>query len=505
MGQAKIFPAIDGRWIGQTYAFRRELTEPQGVGEKWMLPGQTYGSILRDADGLWRMWYLDFPVYTEHFATSCDGVKWDLPQLNLGIQHLKGEAMLPNAIMTSPQKDADGRVLSGTMGPEGFCVLDNTMTPHPAAEARFTAMYLARWYENEGTPEQKAVRGLCIAHSEDGIHWKAGKHNPVLHGWMDTGNIFFYDTRIKKYVVYGRPNAYVNRITHANRVIGRSESEDLVNWTPFQIVLDTDDIDADPMEFLNEHVLRKGGTLDKAQQAAAWEKITEGMTQSDKPVIRGRNKQWYGMTVFPYGDIYLGVGMMFDLLSGHMWLELLHSYDGVDWRREAGRKPWLKFEKGRWDFSMQVPAASPPVRVGDEDWFYYSSTRKDHHGAVSEMDRWPGEPLRVIGACRIKQDRWAGYRAGNRKGELISQPMPGRCLGFWVNAKVEEGGELQVELCDGEGLVKEGFGFEDCAQVTGDGVRLAVTWKGGMPREGAWRFRIAAKNAVVYGVEVEWD
>ncbi len=498
--KARIFPAVDARWIAQTFAFKREVTRPDPVTDTWMHPGQVYGSVLRDNAGQWRMWYLDDPVYTEHFATSRDGKKWETPALNLGLVNVKGGATLTNAVMTSPQKDKNGRWLSGIQGPEGFCVIDNTVTPHPASKARFTAMYLARWMEDSGVRKT----GLCFAFSEDGIHWEAGENNPVLTGWMDTGNVFFYDTRIKKYVIYGRPNAFVDRVTHANRLIGRSESEDLVNWTPYRTVLDTDDLDADPMTFLDEAALRAGGNVSKAQQAAAWQAITEGATKAERALIRGRNKQWYGLTVFPYGELYLGVGMMYDIPSGSMWLELLHSYDGLDWRRESVRKPWVDFEQGRWDYPMQVPIASPPVQVGDEAWFYYSATRKGHHQSSNEMSATGNEPLRVIGACKVKSDRWVGYVAGAREAELLTQPMTGVVGEVTVNARVAEGGELRAELCDGDGRVIEGFGLGDCEVLTGDRLTHRVVWKGGMPRaSGAWRLRLVGRSVTVFGVGVE--
>jgi hypothetical protein len=494
----RTLPAIDTRWIAQTFAFKRHLTTPEPVTDSWLHPGQVYGSVLRDHQGQWRMWYLDDPVYTEHFATSRDGIKWETPNLNLGLVNIKTGATLPNAIMTSPQKDAKGRWLSDTQGPEGFCVIDNTVTPHPASRARFTAMYLARWVEDSGKYES----GLSFAFSDDGIHWQALEQNPVLTGWMDTGNVFFFDTRINQYVIYGRPNAFVDRVTHANRLIGRSQSPDLIHWTPYHSVLDTDDLDADPMAFLDEAALRAGGTVTKAQQAAAWQAITEGATKAERSLIRGRNRQWYGLTVFPYADLYLGVGMMYDIPSGHMWLELLHSQDGLDWRRETIRKPWLEFQQGRWDYPMQIPIASPPVRVGDEDWIYYSATRKGHHESTNEMTADAGkEPLRVIGACRLKRDRWAGYIAGARQAELLTQPMTGPVSHIELNARVSQGGELRVELCDANGKTLDGFALADCSPITGDSMAHKVAWSSPLPPlPSHWRLRIVGTSATLFAL-----
>src|SRR5690606_18632042 len=118
----------------------------------------------------------------------------------LGLSSPQGPVQ-SNLIMTSPQRDAQGRSLSNIQGPEGFCVLDTQLTPHPAAKARFTAMYLAGVATGDADSDPKSTsQGLCFAHSEDGIHWVADEHNPVIPGWLDTNNVFFYDTKIKRYV-----------------------------------------------------------------------------------------------------------------------------------------------------------------------------------------------------------------------------------------------------------------------------------------------------------------
>lgn len=469
-----------------------------------MMQGQAYGSVLRDTQGLWRMWYLDDPIYSEHYATSTDGIHWDKPDLQLGLTSRDGPVQ-SNAIMVSPQRDAAGRWLSGLMGPEGFCVLDAQQTPHPAAKARFTAMYLASFPEGEMAGGR---RGLCIAWSDDGVTWTADEHNPVIPGWLDTGNVFFYDPKIKRYVVYGRPNAHVDVVTHANRLVARCESEDLVHWSPFHTVLDVDDLDAPAGSFVNEAVLIAGGDISAAKQAAAWARITEGGTASEKPLIRGRNRQWYGLTVFPYPNpsvvdsLYVGLGWMYDVPSGHIWMELLHSHDGIDWRRETGRRPWLGQDASRWDYPMVYSAASPPVHVGDELWVYYSATAKIHHRPGFPRD--PSQPLRSIGACKLKEDRWVGYVAGLQEAEMVTQVIP-RAAKLTINASVGPEGFVKVEVCDRYAKALPGHELARSIAVTGDGLSLPVRWEGvpdgqPLPETDELRLRIIARQATIHAV-----
>ena len=83
-----------------------------------------------------------------------------------------------------------------------------------------TAIYLARFSREGGD-----VNGICLAHSSDGIHWSADENNPVLPGWRDTANQVFYDTSIKKYVFYGRPETHISHVSTCNRLVCRMESD----------------------------------------------------------------------------------------------------------------------------------------------------------------------------------------------------------------------------------------------------------------------------------------
>lgn len=290
-------PLIDSRIIAQTFAMRREVCRPAAKQDgPILMDASAYGSLLRDPAGQWRMWYLSEPVYCEYFAASDDGIAWRKPELDLVCRDARPKLTGPNAIMTRGQRDANGRWLSEVKGPEGFCVLDAEITPHPAAKARFTALYLARFGASGA-----GANGMCVAHSDDGVRWLADAANPVIPGWLDTNNNFFYDARMRCYVMHGRPNAHVAATTEANRLIARYESEDMVNWSPSRTVLDTDEGDALGLELIDEGALRGGGKVAAARRRAEqWREITEGaVTGEDRPLVRGRNRQWYAMTVFP--------------------------------------------------------------------------------------------------------------------------------------------------------------------------------------------------------------
>ena len=453
--------------VDQAFAMRRTPGQPVPVQDDPVLPAAwAYGSVLRDRKtGLFRMWYLGARVYREYFATSEDGIRWDLPDLGILPTDERG---LPNAFLGAEQSDANGRPLIGPVGPEGFCVLDAEMEDHPQAKARFTAMYLAGVKEGES--------GFCIAWSDDGLKWTASKHNPVVPGWMDSNNGMLWDSDRKRYVIYGRPPVYVSASHEVNRVIGRLESEDLVHWSPPEIVLDTDERDADPWDQVNEAALGN----------------REGVT------IRGKNRQFYGISAFRSHGLYLGLAQMYDVPSGGAWLELVHSRDGIHWHREALREPFMAPRKGTWEYPMLIPAVTtPPVAVGDEQWIYYSASQTSHHerGTIDQ---------RGIGCQRVPTDRWVGYHSATEEAELLTRPIEA-AGSLTLNAATQGDGDIRVALAGAWGEEIEGYTLEDATPITGDSLRQVVRW-GDRTRlpggHGALRLRIRSRNASVWAFTV---
>ena len=488
----KSIPLIDSRIVAQTFAMRREVQHPHVLWDEPVLrDAQAYGSVLRDAAGLWRMWYLGEPVYSGYYAESDDGRSWRRPELDLVAPEVRGELDGPNAFLSRNQKDMHGNWLVGITGPEGFCVLDAEDTPHPAAKARFTALYLA---------QTETESGMYIAHSEDGVRWSAETGHPVIHGWRDTSSVLLYDAPTKKYVWYGRPGAYAATEMHANRVIARKESDDLVHWTPDRTVLDTDDADADAYEQLDEALLRAGrDTVCAKERAAAWSALTEGKrAEPDRPLVRGRNRQWYGITVFPCEDLYLGIAWMYDLPTGDMWTELVHSHDGIDWRREAERVPFIPRIPGTCTCTM----ASPPVEVGDEVWIYDSIINRGHHDLPGAGDR-NSEIEKTIRVVSLPRDRWVGYTAGEVQGELLTQVMD-TPQDLRLNAAAETNGWLRVEVTDADGRPLEGLTRDECQPISADGLSSRPCWQSGQTLEDvrtrAIRLRIHACRASVFAL-----
>lgn len=281
----------------------------------------------------------------------------------------------------------------------------------------------------------KAAGGKTLAFSGDGLHWETRLWDAV--GKNDTG------TSVVKW--QGRYLAFVRQQDSRPpdwplvRAVGLSESEDFVEWTPKRTVLQTDEEDGFP-----------------------W-------------------TQPYGLTVFPLGDVLVGMLWMIVLdrveEREHAWkwnnrvgdirTELVVSRDGERWQRVADRAPFLEPEPGTWEGARVYPGTSV-LEHDDRMWFYYSGTERRHGQGAGRsgigLARLPVE--RLVGATRDRQ---------SEPGILETVPLllpEGELL---VNADLSGGG-LAAELVSPQRGMLDGFGREACRLEPVDGWRCAVKW-----------------------------
>jgi hypothetical protein len=452
--------------------------------------------------------------YFLHYATSEDGIHWYLPHLGLRNSYVvnkhsevvcvEGEEEMfvkwledknNNVLLSLNEKDADGGPLTGVAGAAGgFCVIDAHGTPHPAARARYTA-----FYQN---------RGFCLAYSTDGLEWTAYPENPVLVGQSsDTYNTLMYDPRREEYAIFCRPRW--SRGGPDPRAVTRIASKDLIHWGPERIVLQTDDRDA----------------------PAHGRRRLRGETGKDA-YTRGRELQFYGFTPSPYQDMYIGLAMVYDTFAGISWYELAHSYDGLQWKREANREPFIAGTPGAWDAGcIGYMAMGSPMEIGDHYYFYTQGSNTLHgYRLISMEDKGR---MALIMAARIKKGRFIGYATGVHRpferqresieippywidrGTLMTRPFRLECEKIFLNAKVADGGNIIVEVRSGLDAatasttfdVMKAYDLEHADPIRNiDAIKIPVTFKGADLKPlcaQMIRLRIHMEKATVYGLSFE--
>ena len=426
-------------------------------------------TVLREKDGTFRMWYVSrrrIPghtgsarEYTLRYAESADGVTWTFP--NLGLKEFDGTRD-NNVVLKANDIDATGRKITEKQGLVcgNFCILDRASGPAPHTRGRFTALY-SRGAE------------LCFAFSEDGLRWTAYPENPVFNpAGSDTNNNFLFDPHIGKYVLFHRPHPRTHAgPPRANRLVARIESPDLLHWdwNTARCVLDTDERDASAM---------------------------------DVKEPRGRRLQFYGMQVTRYRGLFLGLANLLDTATGIMDVRLVHSFDGIDWRREPHDTALISISPGNWDCGMiGFVATGSPLQVGDNLYFYYGAANMTHNYKIMNDEK----TLKMrLGLAIVTRGRLVGYHAGDSEGELLTRPFLLNGPRLLLNADARDG-MVKAALVNADGTRIPEYSQLDCEPIKKNGLELPLRWKNGADlgkRVGTVvRLRIMARNAVIYGVQ----
>ncbi len=282
--------------------------------------------------------------------------------------------------------------------------------------------------------------GPRVAFSADGLRWRFAPEtaSEPLFRSSDVVN-FFYDPLQERFCATWKTR---NR---RGRAVGVAWSKDGLVWTkPFDgPVFVADDLDPDATQI-------------------------------------------YGMPVFPYQGLYIGLPWMYlaryikygsysaqrmyaaqEDSPRAMEVQLAWSWDLVNWTRPPQRPQFIPRTPGQWDGGMIVTARAP-VRVGNELWFYYGGCDGFHD------DRRVNA---AIGLATLRRDGFCSMRAGAVEGWLISRREPAREPRVLINARTERDGYVAAELLDRKNRVLPGFSRRESVPFSGDSVEHELRWK----------------------------
>ena len=202
----------------------------------WEGAETTLGTVRKEADR-YRMWYqsyasapdpdgIDSFIRSLHlYAESDDGINWEKP--DLGIVEFEGSKQ--NNIYYPTE---------GFQAINPSVMIDESAPP----SERYKMIIQFRGAE-------KAIFGYTSA---DGITWEQVSANPIhTEGPFDSHNILIRDDERQRYIIYlrGISTAVPGSFKRGLRAVRRSESEDFLNWTPPELVLESDDGDPPGLHF----------------------------------------------------------------------------------------------------------------------------------------------------------------------------------------------------------------------------------------------------------------
>lgn len=298
--------------------------------------------------------------------------------------------------------------------------------------------------------------------SADGIHVTDAPNNPVFGGGSDVGQ-FCWDPHTQKYLGYVKNAAYVNGLRR--RAVALTATTNIASWPAESLILAPDSID-------------------------------------DRWVPAGTIEctHLYGMSVFPYESMYIGLVWIFratDSLGyyvGTVYTEVVSSHDGVHWTREEGdRPPILPLgAAGAWD-SGQIYTARAPIVEGGTLKLWYGGFNTLHGTSLTASTG-------SIGLATLRKDGFASLDAGATAGTILTKSLTGASGALSVNYRAV-GGSLKVEVLDDNNNVLPGYSQAECVALTGDSVNQTVSWAAhttlptGLSR---LRVRFILQNASLY-------
>ncbi len=288
----------------------------------------------------------------------------------------------------------------------------------PDPERRFK--YLIN-YKPSG--DSKAVRALVV--SGDGIHWKIWKVFEKQVG-TDTPTSVFYNIAKKCYT-------FNIRKWKGDRRIFFMDTFDFESFTEPELTIHPDSL--------------------------------------DEPLIG-----LYGMPVFHYEDMYLGLlwkiycdPASHALANGKINCELVYSYDGKHFNRTF-RRPFIDNPELGDHGGGCIYTGSMMIDENNRIRFYSGGSKAEHF-QNQELD----DAALMMHDLRLDGFMYLATPSG--RGYLRTRPL--HILGddLRINARAPWGG-IRVRILDEKGVVLPGFDYSDCQPLKGDELFWSPRWGG---------------------------
>ena len=411
----------------------------------WDIGG--YNSVL-EKDGVYHMWYTTAASPPGQamiaYARSKDGIRWDRPPFNLTSDI---NVPKPNNVVIGR---GAGDVKSGTHGLMVF------LDPNASEDQRFRLV---------SSPSEFSPF-LQLFSSPDGIHWKHTHRDVVTYDTtlkphhLDTQNVIFWDTRLKKYVTYIRKNS-MEPGSQQGRSVGRGESSTLSSFGK-----------ATDLPF----VMRAGGREDI-----------------------------YTNGVFPYpwaDDVYFAFPALYYHYGNwqHEFAKEAPTNAGVADTRFAVSRDGISWNNFNWHTFVPLGMDGEfdskriymvygivPALNGREMYMYYWGTnethgwnRDDRNSRILTAAGVEPRPMqRAISRVVLRRDGFVSLHAPYEGGEFTTPPLRFSGNQLVLNIENASTGEVKVEIQDEKGKPVPGFSLADCNLIhTANEINRQVTWNG---------------------------
>lgn len=503
---------FDNHAVARSTGFSRVVCPPRSRGlviaadRPWETQGAATGTFGRRADGSFyafyrAMWWdpsvaeglvgemkLDRAHWSKNsvaYATSQDGIHWDKPNLGLipSPAETRREGAWPTPFGTTMDNNIGvpfGRLLDlGAHGnvadPEKRFILTLQPNPNDPSDQGIVS----------GHPAGRAYFCREVPDFLNDPNWQE-KLIPTNSPLSPRGNALHYWDSVNEEWVAIVQCVYPNWLP--SRDIARYASKDLKNWTAATVLYpDAEDPHAieqfeEPM-FLTPYCAEGVvfGLLtwffsDRLHPASG--------PRTDLPAGQAAQWRWYR--------------------KGLCDVRLVISRDGgKTWDRTVGRQPWIPGSADPHAFDRMTFLPTPPVRVGDEDWFYVTVADGDHLSSRNEIggDSYYHDRVtkQQIALYTQKHNRAVCMRVTTHSPQvLISKPLMLQGDSIQLNVDASHG-RVRVAIASAEQTISvdngkteipayaphlakplPGFSFEECQPVHVNNIEHTVKFKNGV-------------------------
>jgi hypothetical protein len=462
--QATTLFAFDNVSIPFTRSLKLEMHAPEkysgnpvlgrgkaGETDSWAV--HFYGSVIRESNGKFRMWYVgtgdergqniahDTSLWRVLYAESDDGINWVRPKL--GLVDYRGN------------KENNIVKLDPFMGTINIKVLHEPEDPDPSR--RYKMVIHAHWMK------EKARHGTLAPYgSADGYTWKllADNITPDQHTEMPRNQLLLPDVHFEPagglfkwdgfYYASGQNPIPTTRPYHA-RIARAYRSSDFVQWSQ-----------TSNLNFVRhtQHIAEYGRNNEGKQ-------THEGISVWNRGnVLLGMYGQWEGAKVWP--EITINQGFVV-------------SNDGLNFREPAQEWLFLKIgPDGTWDEGGLMQGQGFH-NVGDKTYIYYGS---------GDLRTWtaykkPIPPRGSVGLATLPRDRFGDlrvYDTGEGASEFVTNDVAVKTKSprrIFINADgLGADAVLKVELLGHDERPLKGYAGKDAAVVTRSGFQTPISWNG---------------------------
>jgi len=379
--------------------------------------------------------------YWTGYATSKDGWKWERPAVGLPIPRGSGNDGVNTDLRSLFSKKFEGpRILGGSAE---FSDFEKTNI----ISMRTFAGYIV--YDPHDPDPRKRYKSLQpfetgrfgdplrLYYSPDGLHdWTPYEKNPLNVTVRDDTYHIFHDVRRKRYVLFDRSYAFGYR--GGGRRVGYRASPDLKTYGPYMTVLAADAEDPHGTDI-------------------------------------------YGMTVFDYEGVYLGLVWVYNNHTKTRVVELAVSRDCVDWQRVDRTRPFIpRGPEGSPDSKLIFTAHSPPIIEGDQIRVFYTGQSGLHKPSTrAERTAYP-----MVGTLLLDRFVDVELDAGSSSGELCTHPLrvddvEDKQLVLNVAGELSSTSRLRIEVVDADsGTAIPGYELDKCDPIEKNSLRHTVSWQG---------------------------